>query len=104
LAQRGLVLHNYPDNVLLPGEKRATLLRSKGIHDLTLANQATLADALRHGLLTIQHTTASNTCRRLRASREPVILGEAPPPESTHTHGRRAFADGRIDRKGLPRQ
>lgn len=104
LAHRGCVIHNYPENVLVPGERRTTLLRSKGIHDLTLPSRAILADALKNNSLTVQHITAGNTCRRLLASREPIILGEAPAPESPHTHGRRVFVDGRIDRKGLPRQ
>ncbi|KAG0694538.1 hypothetical protein DFH29DRAFT_767301, partial [Suillus ampliporus] len=104
LAQRGCIIHNYPENVLMPGERRVTLAKSKGIHDLTLSSRAVLTDALKNNSLTVQHTTTESTCQRLLASREPIILGEAPAPESPHTHGRRVFVDGRIDRKGLPRQ
>ncbi|KAG2156681.1 uncharacterized protein EDB93DRAFT_1062082, partial [Suillus bovinus] len=104
LARHGCVIHNYPENVLAPGERRSTLLRSKGIHDLTLPSRAILADALKNNLLTVQHITTEKTCRRLLASHEPIILGEAPAPESPHTRGRRVFVDGRIDRKGLRRQ
>ncbi|KAG2356290.1 hypothetical protein BDR07DRAFT_1375886 [Suillus spraguei] len=35
------ILHHYPENVLMPGERRPTLARSKGIHNLTLSNTIT---------------------------------------------------------------
>lgn len=37
---------------------------------------------------------------RLLTSKDPVIIGEAPSHRSPHSRGRRAFADGDIDRKG----
>ncbi|KAG2123257.1 hypothetical protein DEU56DRAFT_745549 [Suillus clintonianus] len=40
---------------------------------------------------------------RLTTSKDPVVIGEAPLACSMHSCGRRAFADGRIDQKGLPR-
>ncbi|KAG2088055.1 uncharacterized protein F5147DRAFT_587855, partial [Suillus discolor] len=39
---------------------------------------------------------------RLTTSKDPVIIGDAPSACSMHSHGQRAFADGCIDRKGLP--
>ncbi|KAG1817617.1 uncharacterized protein BJ212DRAFT_1218736, partial [Suillus subaureus] len=104
LARCGCVIHNYPENVLMPGERCTMLLKSKGIHDLTLSSWAILMDALKNNSLTMQHITTGNACQRLLASCEPIILGEAPAPESPHTRGWCMFIDGRIDRKGLPRQ
>ncbi|KAG0695712.1 hypothetical protein DFH29DRAFT_770146, partial [Suillus ampliporus] len=103
LAQRGYTLHNYPEKTLMPGERRNTATKSKGINDLTLRERDILVYALQENLLTIQHVTSDNAHRRILASRDPVIFGEAPIPESHHTHGRRGFVNGRIDWKGLPR-
>jgi hypothetical protein len=36
-------------------------------------------------------------------SKKPVIIGIPPPPDLTHTHGRRKFANGYSDRKGPQR-
>ncbi|KAG1805287.1 hypothetical protein EV424DRAFT_1305442, partial [Suillus variegatus] len=103
LGNRGCILRNYPDNTLMPGERRTTLTTSKGIHDLTLRERSVLVDALKNDLLTLQHVTDHDAHRRLLFSRDPVIYGEAPSAESPHSHGRRQFLDCRIDRRGLPR-
>ncbi|KAG1867142.1 hypothetical protein C8R48DRAFT_540976, partial [Suillus tomentosus] len=100
LGKHGFVLHNYPENTLMPGERRNTLRKSKGIHDLTLRECGVLADALKDDVLTLQRLTTDDACRRLLASRDPVIYGEAPGPDSRCTHGRRQFADSHIDRNG----
>ncbi|KAG1779268.1 hypothetical protein EV702DRAFT_936228, partial [Suillus placidus] len=102
LAQCGYTLHNYPEKMLMPGERCATATKSKGIHDLTLHEQDILVYALQNNLLTIQHVSTNNARRRILASRDPIIFGEAPAPDSRHTHGRRKFVNGRIDWKGLP--
>ncbi|KAG1898087.1 uncharacterized protein F5891DRAFT_1191390 [Suillus fuscotomentosus] len=47
LEKHGFVLHNYPENTLMPGERHNTLRKSKGIHDLTLCERGVLADALK---------------------------------------------------------
>ncbi|KAG1817889.1 hypothetical protein EV424DRAFT_1324079 [Suillus variegatus] len=57
LGNHGCILRNYPDNTLMPGERRTTLAQSKGIHDLTLREWSILVDALKNNLLTLQHIT-----------------------------------------------
>ncbi|KAG2114866.1 hypothetical protein DEU56DRAFT_705592, partial [Suillus clintonianus] len=99
LAHRGCTLHHYPENVLMPGEKRPTLVKSKGIHDLTIHERDLLTDALRNNSITVQHIN-NNTRRQIMISREPIIFGEAPEYDSQDLRGRRAFLNGRIDRKG----
>jgi hypothetical protein len=103
LAKRGYVIHNYPEHTLMPGEKRTTLVQSKGVHDLSLRERDVLANALKDNSLTIQHLTTDEARRRLLRSHDPVIIGEAPGSESQYSHGRRQFFDSRIDRKGLRR-
>lgn len=60
-----------------------------------------LADALKKNALTVK-SVATDARKGLMASRVPVIVGEAP-INSLHTRGRRMFANGRIDRRGLIR-
>ncbi|KAG1878082.1 hypothetical protein DFJ58DRAFT_720830 [Suillus subalutaceus] len=79
LAHRGCILENYPDKILLPGERRLTLAKSKGIHDLTRRSQRSYG-------LTVSLSSL-----------------EKRPINSLHTRGRRMFANGRIDRLGLTR-
>ncbi|KAG1719197.1 uncharacterized protein EDB91DRAFT_1257842 [Suillus paluster] len=50
LARRGCILQNYPENILMPGEKRPTLAKSKGISDLSLDEWRVLADALKRDI------------------------------------------------------
>jgi hypothetical protein len=103
LAKCGYVLQHYPENVLMPGERRATLAKSKGIHDLTLHECQIFADALKNNLLTVKTITGKDARAKLVASRRPVIVGEAPTPDSNNRRGRRWFANGRLDRRGLHR-
>ncbi|KAG1801275.1 hypothetical protein EV424DRAFT_1284562, partial [Suillus variegatus] len=103
LARRGYVLQHYPENVLMPGEKRDTLIRSKGIHDLSLRECQVFANALKNNLLTVKTITRQRALAHLMASRSPVIIEEAPASHSMHKHGRRWYANGRSDRQGLPR-
>ncbi|KAG2130322.1 uncharacterized protein EDB93DRAFT_1048557, partial [Suillus bovinus] len=100
LARRGYILENYPENILMPGERRSTLAKSKGIHDLSIHEWHILADALKNNALTVK-TVATDALENLMASRVPVIIGEAPSTDSRHTRGRQGFADGQIDRLGL---
>ncbi|KAG1718270.1 uncharacterized protein EDB91DRAFT_1258701 [Suillus paluster] len=101
LARRGCILQNYPENILMPGEKRPTLAKSKGISDLSLDEWCVLADALQRDVLTIKSVTTLNACKNLMLSRDPVIVGEAPVRDFLITCGRCEFANGRIDRLGL---
>ncbi|KAG1896265.1 uncharacterized protein F5891DRAFT_934019, partial [Suillus fuscotomentosus] len=100
LAKRGYVLQHYPENVLMPGERRATLAKSKGIHDLTLRERQIFADALKNNLLTVKTITGKDARAKLVASRRPVIVGEAPAPDSNNRRGWCWFANGRLDRRG----
>ncbi|KAG1888273.1 hypothetical protein F4604DRAFT_1548234, partial [Suillus subluteus] len=100
LGNRGCILSNYPDNILMPGEKRDTLTRSKGIHDLTLRERGVLANALKDNSLTLHHVADNDARQRLLSSRDPVIYREAPSAESPHSCGRRQFFNCQIDRKG----
>ncbi|KAG2122846.1 hypothetical protein BD769DRAFT_1324917, partial [Suillus cothurnatus] len=100
LAHHGYILENYLENILMPGERCATLVKSKGIHDLSIHEWSILADALKNNALTIK-TVAMDALENLMASCVPIIIGEAPSTDSHHTHGRQGFADGQIDRLGL---
>ncbi|KAG1891892.1 uncharacterized protein F5891DRAFT_908164, partial [Suillus fuscotomentosus] len=100
LAHRGCILKNYPEDILMPGERRPTVVRSKGIHDLTTLERFKLADALKNNVLTVK-SIPTDARKSLAKSRAPVIVGEVPTANSPHTHGRRVFANGRIDRHGL---
>ncbi|KAG1857427.1 hypothetical protein F4604DRAFT_1540465, partial [Suillus subluteus] len=102
LAHRGCILGNYPENILMPGERRATLAKSKGIHDLSLHEWRILANALKDDVLSIK-SVAIDARKSLMASHDPVIVGEAPFADSPHTRGRRGFANGKIDRRGSTR-
>ncbi|KAG0695222.1 hypothetical protein DFH29DRAFT_1005651 [Suillus ampliporus] len=100
LARHGCILGNYLENILMPGESRATLAKSKGIHDLSLHEWRILVDALKNNALTVK-SIATDAHKSLMASRIPVIVEEAPITDSPHTCGQRGFANGQIDRLGL---
>ncbi|KAG1745516.1 uncharacterized protein EDB91DRAFT_1246393 [Suillus paluster] len=101
LACHGCILQNYPENILMPGERCATVARSKGIHDLFVHERSVLADALKKDTLTIKSVTTLDARKDLMASCVPVIIREAPVGDPLIICGRREFADGRIDRLGL---
>jgi hypothetical protein len=80
-----------------------SLSRTKGIHDLSHHHRVNLINHLKAGTLTIQAVKSNAAHTHLTISKDPVIIREAPSACLLHSHGWRAFADGRIDRKGLPR-
>ncbi|KAG1877144.1 hypothetical protein C8R48DRAFT_768693 [Suillus tomentosus] len=102
LTRRGYILQHYPEDVLMPGKKHTSLVKSKGIHDLSLCERRVFADALKNNMLTIKMLTKPGTLANLSASRRPVIMEEAPAPHSNYTHGRHWYANGRCDWLGLP--
>jgi hypothetical protein len=53
--------------------------------------------------LTIRAVTGGAARACLTSLKDPVIIEQAPLAHSTHSHGRRMFADGSIDQQGLPR-
>ncbi|KAG1740563.1 hypothetical protein EDD22DRAFT_741253, partial [Suillus occidentalis] len=89
LGKNGLVLYNYPEDALMPGELCNINHKSKGINDLTLHERGMLSDALKDGSLTLKRFRAKDFVCSLLASRKPVIYGKAPGPESPHVFGRR---------------
>ncbi|OAX33017.1 hypothetical protein K503DRAFT_804725 [Rhizopogon vinicolor AM-OR11-026] len=89
----------YPEDTLMPGELHVTLARSKGISDLDKREQHVLADAMRSGQLIIKREKQTD----FNTQRCPVVIGEAPPPASMHSRGRRMLVDGTIDHEGLSR-
>ncbi|KAG1800606.1 uncharacterized protein BJ212DRAFT_1487940 [Suillus subaureus] len=103
LAHLGYVLTNYPDDTLIPGELHPSLSRTKGIHDLSHHHRVNLVNHLKAGTLTIQAVKSDAARTHLTTSKDPIIIREAPSACSLHSHGQHAFADGQIDRKGLPR-
>ncbi|KAG1843327.1 hypothetical protein F4604DRAFT_1689567 [Suillus subluteus] len=90
-------------NMLMPSETCDTLVKSKGIHDLTLRERRVLGDALKNNTLTVKHTTTNAARARLLASCGPIIIGETPESGSRNSCGRHMFANGRIDKQGLAR-
>ncbi|KAG1779250.1 hypothetical protein EV702DRAFT_932862, partial [Suillus placidus] len=100
LARLGCCLVNYPEDTLMPGKIQPSLSRTKGVHGLTMPHRANLIIALKTGTLNIRAVTDDAARMRLITSKDPVIIGEAPSHRSPHFRGRRAFADGDIDRKG----
>ncbi|KAG2104045.1 uncharacterized protein F5147DRAFT_775755 [Suillus discolor] len=98
---QGFVMEGYPEDVLMPGETRSTI-RSKGINDLDKREQVILAEALKAGTLVIKHCGNGTTDHKDKSQSHAVIMGEAPPPNSIHSQGRRLLANGVVDREGLP--
>ncbi|KAG1796917.1 uncharacterized protein HD556DRAFT_1441090 [Suillus plorans] len=81
----------------MPSERRNTLRKSKGIHDLTLHECGVLVDALKDNVLSLQYFTTNDACRRLLASCDPIIYGKAPGPDPYCTHICHQFVDSYID-------
>ncbi|KAI9062695.1 hypothetical protein FKP32DRAFT_1677206 [Trametes sanguinea] len=105
LAMQGLLIYNWPEDVpwpLEPGDapahkqpKGITTLKSGAINSL-LAGLKAKAHRIR-----VEAYDGSNI--DLLSSEVPVIYGAPPAATSVHTHARRLFRDGKVDRNGRPR-
>lgn len=87
LARHVYVLQHYYKDILMPGEKCTSLVKSKGIHDLSLCECRVFVDALKNNMLTIKILTKPGTLTNLSASCRPVIIEEVPAPHFDYTHG-----------------
>ncbi|KAG1745413.1 uncharacterized protein EDB91DRAFT_1080333 [Suillus paluster] len=101
LACRGCILQYYPENILMPSERCATVARSKGIHDLSLREHLVLADTLKKDTLTVKSVTTLDAHKDLMVLCVPVMIGETPVGDPLIIHGRHKFANGWINRLGL---
>ncbi|KAG1856731.1 hypothetical protein F4604DRAFT_1530031, partial [Suillus subluteus] len=116
LTRQGMMITGYPEDVLLPGEYHAS--KSKGIANLTLKEAGEVIAALKAGtmsrrickvlfqLILLLHfdIQAHFSTAMILTSELPVVEGARPPADSLHTSGRRLFANGQSDRKGLARE
>ncbi|KAI6000032.1 hypothetical protein EDD15DRAFT_2160163 [Pisolithus albus] len=121
LASSELVLVNWPEGVMFPGEERASCTMRKGISDLMRVECSKLLAALndtedtqlhirsvpRHKgacMYHMIHNKATNTEKAaLISSEEPVIIGTAPPHDSNKIRGKRMFCNLKTDRLGPKR-
>ncbi|KAG1882370.1 hypothetical protein F4604DRAFT_1537412, partial [Suillus subluteus] len=94
LARNSLVIKGYPDDVLLPGGVHSNA--NKGIANLTLKEIGTIVGALQAGTMYVSKVSA--------AKQVPILVGAPPAGDSEHTAGCRLFANGQLDRRGLPCQ
>ncbi|KAG1904168.1 uncharacterized protein F5891DRAFT_977058 [Suillus fuscotomentosus] len=102
-SQHHLVGHCMGGQVAtFPGKHSQKNSLALGIHDLPQQHRISLVNCLKEGTLTIRAVTNDAAHLRLTTSKDPVVIGDVPSACSMHSRGRRAFADGRIDRKGLP--
>ncbi|KAI5989987.1 hypothetical protein EDD15DRAFT_2145415, partial [Pisolithus albus] len=97
LASSELVLVNWPEGVMFPGEERASHTMPKGISDLTRAECSKLLAALNDTEDTRLHIRSKAA---LISSEEPVIIGAAPPHDSNKIRGKRMFCNLKTDRLG----
>ncbi|KAG1875854.1 hypothetical protein F4604DRAFT_1532960, partial [Suillus subluteus] len=98
LTRQGMMITGYPEDVLLPGEYHAS--KSKGIANLTLKEAGEVIAALKAGTMCLKKVSEDMQAMIL-TSELPVVEGARPPADSLHTSGRRLFANGQSDRKGL---
>ncbi|KAG2114864.1 hypothetical protein DEU56DRAFT_705164, partial [Suillus clintonianus] len=115
LTRQGMMIKGYPEDVLLPGEYHAS--KSKGIANLTLKEASEVIAALKAGTMCLKKVSqdeqgtsstyfiaAFRHLTEILTSERPVVEGARPPADSVHTAGRRLFANGHSDRKGLARE
>ncbi|KAI6100358.1 hypothetical protein F5141DRAFT_981798, partial [Pisolithus sp. B1] len=97
LAASELVLVNWPEGVMFPGEERASRTMPKGISDLMRAECSKLLAALNDTEDTRLHIRSKAA---LISSEEPVIIGAAPPHDSNKSRGKHMFCNLKTDRLG----
>ncbi|KAI6097712.1 hypothetical protein EDD16DRAFT_1494869 [Pisolithus croceorrhizus] len=118
LASSELILVNWPEGVMFPGEEHASHTMSKGISDLTRVECSKLLAALNdtedtrlHIQSVLQHkgtymchmihNKTTNTEKAvLISSEEPVIIGAAPPYNSNKSQGKCMFCNLKTDQLG----
>lgn len=124
LADDNVCIKGYPAHkCLLPGEARDTTSnsKSKGVAGLTQKEVSILMDSLKSKTMYVEKVDASkrgeydpSICSHfcvdvlvllavVISSQQPVIIGEAPPSDYSHTGARRLFIDGHIDYNGPSR-
>ncbi|KAI5985853.1 hypothetical protein EDD15DRAFT_2133339, partial [Pisolithus albus] len=121
LASSELVLVNWPEGVMFPGEERASRTMPKGISDLTRAECSKLLAALndtedtRLHIRSVPKHKGACICRMVHnkttniekaaliSSEEPVIIGAPPPYDSNKVRGKRMFCNLKTDRLGPKR-
>ncbi|KAG1775775.1 hypothetical protein EV702DRAFT_1198981 [Suillus placidus] len=101
LTRQGMMIKGYPEDVILPGEYHAS--KSKGIANLTLKEAGEVIAALKAGTMCLKKVSEDKQAQIL-ISECPVVEGARPPADSVHPAGRRLFANGLSDRKGLARE
>ncbi|KAG2747741.1 hypothetical protein P692DRAFT_201684006, partial [Suillus brevipes Sb2] len=102
LANDHLRIEGYPAHLsLMPGESHNINSRSKGVAGLTQREVNVLAHSLK--AKTMRTALAHNNLTgAVIASKEPVIIGEAPPADSIFPNARRMFVNGTFDYGGPP--
>ncbi|KAG1901764.1 uncharacterized protein F5891DRAFT_1187230 [Suillus fuscotomentosus] len=102
LTNDHLRIKGYPAHLsLMPGESHNTNSRSKGVAGLTQHEVNVLAHALKVKTMCVVKVTNA-TKAAIIASKEPVIIGEAPPVGSPFPNVRRMFVNRTFDYNGPP--
>ncbi|KAF8835423.1 hypothetical protein BDN67DRAFT_1015568 [Paxillus ammoniavirescens] len=96
-------MEGYPENTLMPSQQRDPKSRMKEINDLGSNDKQRLIAALANKKLTIRRHCDQCEYGGIIDGTFPVIIGKAPPANSTKRFGWRMFRDGRTDRDGLAR-
>ncbi|KAG1846830.1 hypothetical protein F4604DRAFT_1936148 [Suillus subluteus] len=103
LANDHLRIEGYPTHLsLMPGESHNSNSRSKGVAGLTQREVNVLALALKAKTMRVVKVTKAIGVAVI-ASKEPVIIGEAPPANSPFPNARRMFVNGTFDYQGPAR-
>ncbi|KAG2072059.1 hypothetical protein BDR04DRAFT_1117279 [Suillus decipiens] len=98
LTHQGMMMKGYPEDVILPREYHAS--KSKGIANLTLKEASEVITALKAGTMQLIEVLDDKQAKIL-ISECAVVMGACPPVDSVHAAGRRLFANGTSDCKGL---
>ncbi|KIJ20752.1 hypothetical protein PAXINDRAFT_6536 [Paxillus involutus ATCC 200175] len=96
-------MEGYPENTLMPGQQHDPKSRTKGINDLGSDDKQCLLAALANKKLTTRRHRDQHEYGGIIDGTLPVIIGEAPPANSTKQFGRRMFGNGKTNHDGLAR-